>query len=328
MRRLKWVVMAVLTILVFWAGMPDVASAKEARIRIGAIKAIGTVVPFVAERLGYLDDKEIDIQVTTFMDGPTVMQAFATGNIDIAYLGVAPSAIWWSKGMDLKVVASTNSGGHVLLTRADTGIKTLKDLKGRHVAVPSTGSVTDTIFRALMMKQVARLDPERDLKLFPGMAGSDMPTALMVTREVEAIVTWEPFIAQAEEKYPDVLVLFDTTAYWRERHNGENYPVNVVVARGDFIRKNEKLLKQFLAIHKKTVDFINNSPVQANQIIAEELNLSTNVVIRARTRTDFTYKLDIPAMMIVLGFSKDLGYLKQLPDPEEFFAPSYLNDIL
>lgn len=325
---MKWVILTLLAGLIISAGSAGAVYAREAKIRIGAIKAIGTVVPFVAERLGYLDDKEIEIQVATFMDGPTVMQAFTTGNIDVAYLGVAPSAIWWSKGMDLKVVASTNSGGHVLLTRADTGIKTLKDLKGRHVAVPSTGSVTDTVFRALMMKQVAHLDPERDLKLFPGMAGSDMPTALMVTREVEAIVTWEPFIAQAEEKYPDVRILFDTTAYWREHHNGENYPVNVVVARGAFIRQNEKLLKQFLAIHKKTVDFINNRPAQANKIMADELNLTTSVVVRARTRTDFTYKLDIPAMMTVLGFSKDLGYLKELPDPDKFFAPSYLNSIL
>lgn len=296
---------------------------EKEKVRVGAIKALGTVTPYIAERAGFFDGQGIDVELVPFIDGPTLMQAFAAGGIDVGYVGVVPAAIWWSKGIDLKVVASTNGGGHAIAVRADSNISKLGDLRGRLMATPSTGSVTDVMLRAYILKRLAKLDPGKDLRLLPGMAGSDMVTALNVTREVEAAMTWEPFIAQMEERFTGVRVIFDAQDYWRKTHGGKGYTGNVVLARGAFIKERPDVLRKFMAIHRKTTDFINGDEATANKQIAAELKLPVSVIQRARTRTDFTYEVDVAGSMELMEFARELGYIKTLPEEKEFFALTF-----
>src|ERR1700684_2322495 len=114
-------------------------------VRVGTNRALGTVIPFVAKSKGYFQQQGLQVDVVDFADG-SPMEAFASGQLDIALLGIAPSAIWQGQGVSLKVVAAANGGGHVLLTRTDSGINNLQQLKGRKVATPKPGTVTDTLF--------------------------------------------------------------------------------------------------------------------------------------------------------------------------------------
>lgn len=58
------------------AYMPDYASLN------GLISAI---------ELGYFDDENIDVQLTEFSDGPTIIQAMESGSIDVGYIGQEPT---------------------------------------------------------------------------------------------------------------------------------------------------------------------------------------------------------------------------------------------
>src|SRR5580704_10884266 len=136
----------------------DPGSADQ-KIRVGTNRALGTVVPFVANSKGFFKQQGLQVDVVDFADGSPI-EAFASGQLDIALLGIAPSAIWQGQGVDLKVVAAANGGGHVLLTRSDSGIDNLEELKGRKVATPKPGTVTDTLFRTHLVKEIAQLDPE------------------------------------------------------------------------------------------------------------------------------------------------------------------------
>ncbi|MFR5915190.1 MAG: ABC transporter substrate-binding protein [Blautia wexlerae] len=40
-----------------------------------------------AIELGYFDDENIDVQLTEFSDGPTIIQAMESGSIDVGYIG-------------------------------------------------------------------------------------------------------------------------------------------------------------------------------------------------------------------------------------------------
>ena len=35
---------------------------------------------------GYFDDENIDVQLTEFSDGPTIIQAMESGSIDVGYI--------------------------------------------------------------------------------------------------------------------------------------------------------------------------------------------------------------------------------------------------
>lgn len=299
------------------------ASAQENDpIRVGSLLALGTATPFVAVENGLLNQDEdgLQVELSQFSDGAVMMEAFAAGELDIAVVGVIPVATWISKGVAMKVVASANGGGHVLMTRKDTGITSVEELAGCTVAAPSVATVTDALLRSKILGD-AGLDPEKDLTLIPGMKPADMPTALMATKEVDAIVTWEPFAAEAEAVYgDDIVVLYDSPKVIREETGSDAfYPVNVVAASQDMIDNRSDELKAFLDSYKATVDFLNEDE-GANAVLAKVLEIDEETVAAARERIDYTYEIDQDATVETLDWALQLGYIDEIPAAEDLFC--------
>ena len=295
-------------------------------IKVGTNRALGTVTPYVASEKGLFQQQGLQVQIVDFNDVTTLMESFASGQLDVALVGIAPPAIWQSKGVKLKVVAAANGGGHVLLTRTGTGIDSLQGLKGKKGATPKPGTVTDTLFRAHLARELAGLDPDKDIQIVPNMSAADMPTVLFVSREVDAAITWEPFASQAEAKFKDAKVLFDAAKEWRKTYPDSKhlYPVNVVIARQSFIDARPQDLRRFLAAYSQAIQFINEQPDEANEIIGRATQLDKAIVVAARARIDYTAQVDTVSSLKTLEWSKQLGYLREVPSPERLFDLSYL----
>ena len=301
------------------------ARPAPAVLRVGTNRALGTVTPYVGEARGLFQARGIDLEIVDFQDGSTLMEAFAAGRLDVALQGIAPAAIWQGKGVPLKVIAAANGGGHVLLTRADAGIRDLAGLRGKKVGTPKPGTVVDTLFRAHIARELAGLGPEKDLVIIPGLAPADLPTALFASREVDAVITWEPFASQAQARFEDARVLWDGAAEWRKAHPGAPlYPVNVVVARQDLLEKRPDDVRAFLAAYDETLRFLNERPNEANELIARELKLDLAIVAAARTRIDYGSRVDVAAALRTLSWSKQLGYLKEVPSEAALFDLRFL----
>lgn len=158
-----------------------------------------------------------------------------------------------------------------------------------------------------------------DVILISGMKPADMSTSLMATKEVDAMITWEPYAAQAEAAYgDDIKIIYDAAQEISGDSETGFYPGNVVVATGDLIASRAETLDTFLEVHEKTTDYLNEDE-GANAILASVLMLEEPVVEKARTRIDFHYEIDQEAAMEILQWSVDAGYLDELPAAEEFF---------
>ena len=121
--RKKYLLAAILSMnLLAFQITPAVYAEEASPIRAGSILALGTAAPFVSQELGYFEEAGLEVEIAEFADGSALMEAFASGELDIAMVGIGPAATWFNKGVDLKVVAGSNGGGHVLMTRQDTEI--------------------------------------------------------------------------------------------------------------------------------------------------------------------------------------------------------------
>ena len=86
---------------------PALAQSAPVAARIGNIPVLGVSPIFVADREGWLKDAGIAASFTTFESGPNMIQALASGTIDVYVAGVAPLAVARARGINARVVAAT-----------------------------------------------------------------------------------------------------------------------------------------------------------------------------------------------------------------------------
>lgn len=296
---------------------------EEVVIRVGSNRAIGTVTPYIAETLGYFEDKDYKVEIKDFADGSSLMEAFAAGELDICFVGIAPVATWNGKGLDIRVIGSANSGGHVILTRDDTGINTVADLKGKSMTMPNIGTVTDTILKSYIFPKYDMT--EKDMIFVYGIKGPDMVTMLETSREVDAIMTWEPYASMAELDYDNIKVVFDVPKEWQaETRNTELYPVNVISADGEFCDANREAVSDFLVQIKRTVEYIDENHDEGISLISEALDLDKTVVEKSFERSRLTFDVDVESSLGTLEWAYNAGFLDQMPTEDELFDLSFM----
>lgn len=138
-------------------------------------------------KVGYrMDRREINI-------GPAVAEAMAADQIDIGQMGVAVIVTAAGRGLPARIVANTGVAGEGVVVRADAGIATLADLRGKTIAIPAKGNMQDFIVRRGI--ENAGLDPQKDVK-FIEIAGPDQKQALLA-KHVDAVTLWEPLVTDA-----------------------------------------------------------------------------------------------------------------------------------
>jgi NitT/TauT family transport system substrate-binding protein len=83
------------------------ALAQNIPVRVGVIPVIGAAPIFVVDGAGWAKQAGMDLKFTTFESGPNMIQALASGTIDVYVGGVMPLAVARSKGIEAKVVTAT-----------------------------------------------------------------------------------------------------------------------------------------------------------------------------------------------------------------------------
>jgi TRAP transporter TAXI family solute receptor len=147
----------------------------------GAIASVVTAhVPRVAATAEVTNGSIDNMQ---FIRQGTADMAFATADmLDEAYRGVGPFA---SVGrIPVRVLANLYYSYLHIASIADTGLRTLPDLRGRVVGVGSAGSSTEVL--AFRILRAAGLDPQRDLK--PQNLSIGAAADALKDRKIDALV--------------------------------------------------------------------------------------------------------------------------------------------
>lgn len=134
------------------------AKAERAKITIAYhphITGVGGILQ--AQKKGYFEAENLDVQLVQFTSGATELAAMASGDIDVGYLGVGAHVFAPQGQCVVLALDSTDVSGEIL-TRADSGIKTMKDLKGKQVAI-SSGTTSELVLAmALKLNDMSRDD--------------------------------------------------------------------------------------------------------------------------------------------------------------------------
>jgi NitT/TauT family transport system substrate-binding protein len=160
-----------------------------------------------------------------FQGFPEIKEALISNRMQVGFM-VAPMAIALkAQGVPIRIVYLGHRYGSAVVVRSDGPIRSVADLRGRVVAIPSRFSDERLIvFKALKQHHI----PPADVQLVE-MAPPDVAGAL-AARAIDAFSMGEPYPSQAEIGGFG-RVLFHAREYWPD------YMSCVVVVREDVIAK-------------------------------------------------------------------------------------------
>lgn len=271
----------------------------------------------------------VTIKENTFNAGPAEIEALLAGEIDLGYIGPVPAVNGFVKSRgELKIIAGASDGGAILIARKGSGIKSVKDLDGKKVAVPQLGNTQDISLRNLLtqanLKDAAK---GGTVNVIPA-ENPDILT-LFTKGEVDAALVPEPWGSRIENQTGATVVL-DSSQVWRDG----KYATAVVIVNKKFLDKNPELVKKWLEAHVDLTERINKDKNTGKLLINKQLEkltqkkLSEDIISSSFRRITVTYNPETASIKDFVKLSLDNGYIKEKPDTGKLFDFSLLNQIL
>lgn len=211
-----------------------------------------------------------------FQNGAAEMEAMSSGTIDYARVGDTPPVTAAASGTKLTIVAagSSKKNGSGLVVKKTSGIKSIKDLKGKKIAYTSN---TSSQYMVLKVLKKAGLST-KDVKL---MDMSQSAAAVAFAKgKVDVWANWDPSTAQAELQYNGYMLVTGSDVNVNNRD---------LLISGEYAGNHTDvtdLLVQYLA---DDMNWANTHKTQLITMMAKSLKLSKKVVARQVNRRSFTF---------------------------------------
>ena len=209
---------------------------------------------------------------------PDELRAMAIkGDVDFLAVPTNTAAILNNKGVDIKLLNVSVWGILGMISR-DNSIKSLKDFKGKKIAVPFRADMPDIVFKQLLKKE--GLDPKKDFELVYVASPIDA-MQMLIMRRIDHSLLAEPAISMALRKTksfpisivePDLYRSVDLQEEWAKVYgtNG-NIPQAGIAVMGRM--KNENVIKRFQEEYDKSLAWYKANPKEAGELVVKTLNM-------------------------------------------------------
>lgn len=236
----------------------DTAGLKT--VTIGGISQGDYLSGFVGitQQLGYFEEELNAVGYTAefsgFQSGPAVNEAFASGAVDVAFMGDLPAITAKGGGLDSKVIVTT--GGAIkysILAHDDFEFTSFQDFEGKKIA-SATGTVIQYFIESYLTDNgvdISKVEFVNDLSL-------------------------QTFLSGDVDFYPTVLYINDT--YEREGYGKIIYntlddakynSIAVGYSSDEFINENPEAVKAVYNALQKAVEYVKENTEEYYQLLSD-----------------------------------------------------------
>ncbi|MCP4717148.1 MAG: ABC transporter substrate-binding protein [Deltaproteobacteria bacterium] len=276
----------------------------DGTIRLGYLQNDLHHLPaFVALEKGLYQKAGLSIEVAgIFRAGPEEMSAFASGDLDLGYVGQAPAtAAFLNRVADVKFIAQVNREGSAIVIAKDAQISSLGDLAGKSIAIPGHATMQDF----LLKKALKDLSPGKKAVVPIVLKPPEMLSALGLNN-IDAFIAWEPYPSQALASGKG-RVLMQSSSIWK------NHPCCVLVVSAAYCAKYPERIKKIQLVHRQACDYINKNNDAAIDIGMRYTGMNRDVVTRALDNIQFASEINRDYAGAFIDFLIDMRYIKAGP---------------
>jgi NitT/TauT family transport system substrate-binding protein len=241
-------------------------------LEVGYMPILPVAQLFVMEGEGWTKEAGLNLELTRFSSGPVMVQALASGELDIMYFGIGPAMVARANGVPIKVLASSIQEQIGLVARGDfalafedndaaQAIARFTEEQGRKpkIATFPRGSVPDTVLRYWLIEQLGVGLEAVDII---GM-GADRVQQVLLAGAVDAASTLEPILTTVQERDASARVVV------RAAEMLPGQPGAVLAARESTLAEHPEAMRKFMALHLQATDLLLDEPKRAAPHVRE-----------------------------------------------------------
>ncbi len=203
-------------------------------------------------------------KITVYQSPDEVVGKVTSGEVDVAAVPSNMASILYNKTEGKVGLAAVNTGGVLYVLENGTAVNGLSDLRGKTIYASGQGGAPEYILRRLLADAGLA---ESDVNIQWLANHSDVASSASVEEGAVALLP-EPFVTVTTGKNPDMRVAADLNAIWKETY-GQELPMGVTIASRSMIDDRSEDLQIFLRDYEEAVNFVNQNPAEAAQMIAD-----------------------------------------------------------
>jgi NitT/TauT family transport system substrate-binding protein len=271
------------------------------KIRMGYLQAdLHHLAAFVTLDKNMYRAAGLDVEVAgVFGAGPELMLAFASGDLDFAYVGESPAIVAVANRMaDVRMLAQANLEGSGVVVHRESKIGSVKELLKKTIAIPGYSTVQDFLLRKVM--RANGLDSKQANIMVlkpPEMIGA------LETKQIDAYVAWEPFVARARVKGFGKL-LIASKEMW------PGHPCCALVVMSAFLRESPSEVQKIVSAHVESTRWIKDHPEESIAIAQKYTGMDPKTIEVAMGNIHYHYVPSVEGAKDYITFLKEVGYIK------------------
>lgn len=290
------------------------------KIRVG--KAVGTAWTFTPVDVGIKQSifakYGIDAEIAAFTGDAKLQQGLLSNSLEFG-LGSGPAMAFAVKGAPIVAVASfANEPRNIGVTvGANSPIKSVADLKGKMLAISTTGSLTEWLVKRIGTAEGWGADAIRPVAIGDAV----QQTAALRAGQVDGLMGAMENGYQLEERH-EARIIVSMDKYV------PHFVTHVIFARKDLLASNPEEVKRFLQGFFASLQWIKDHKKESIGIVQPILNESPTVIEK-------TYDTQMPMMSMDGQFDAqglelikqsfvNLGTLPERPKDEQMLTRQFL----
>jgi ABC-type nitrate/sulfonate/bicarbonate transport system substrate-binding protein len=281
-------------------------SGKVETVTIGATPIELNTLIYVADEQGFFTNNGVRVVFKDYDTGVAAVEGLLKGEVDIA---LTTEFVIVGKSLQKQEVFSLaiidKSMLFYIVARADRGIKTTEDLKGKRIGVPRQ-TITEFYLGRMLdlnrmrIQQVTMVDTK-----------ATDPAGAIAGGHVDAVVTWEPHVTQIRQQMGSGVIIWPAqsgqVSYWN------------MVATEVWIKNHPELVNRFLRSLAEAEGYIIQNPAETKAFLQKLLKLKDTYMATVWPQNQFSLSLD---QSLILAMEDEARWMiknnltseKQIPD--------------
>lgn len=283
-------------------------------IRMGSLKLIHSIAPHFYERFTPAGYK---VEVIPFESPTEGKNAVVTKSVDFGMFGIAAATLGAAAGEPIVVIASACNKGMGVVAGKDSPISSIKDLKGKRVAIWPGSTQEVFILERLRMEglSVRDITPVR-------ISFSEMHLAL-ARGDVDAYVGAEPG--------PGVSLSSGIGKIVEYPYGTAMGALNMIFgAHRDTLAEKPDLARAILAIHRKATEFAMANTDEMVAMAVAKLGQKREAIAASAPNVELTWRLgetEIGQAKTYAQHMLELKQIKQIPDFSTLFDTRFVDEL-